>query len=68
MSLKELVELHGFGVKVKSDSFAFKDHPFTIISEDPMNNDCYIVQYESGHRGPVLKECKQTNDYHRFEY
>ena len=68
MSLKELVALHGFGVKVKSDSFAFKDYPFTIISEDPVNNSYYIVQYENGRRAPVLKECNKTNDYHRFEF
>jgi len=64
MSLKDLVALHGFGIKVVSNALSFKDYPFIITGE--CDKLFYKVRYESGASGFVLKECDKTNDYHLF--
>lgn len=58
MSLQELVNKHGFGIKVTSNKLGWPD--FLIVKED---GDCYAVMYINGQSGRVLKDCSSTNDY-----
>lgn len=60
MSLRELVEQHGFGIKVSAKG----NRPFIIVEESLFNSDYYRIEYTDGSGGGrVLKECPSTNDY-----
>jgi hypothetical protein len=61
MTLKELVEKHGFNITVSCGRPSFP--PFKINREDPLDSDCYNILYQDGKAGSVLKECKSCSDY-----
>jgi hypothetical protein len=65
MSLKELVEKHGFNIRVQSYSLS---NPSFIILREAEDDRFYYVQYFGSMLiGRVLKECIGTNDYHFVE-
>ncbi len=67
-SLKELVEKHGFGIKVKSTDRYCGCIPFTIKGDDPNNLDSFLVIYDDKENPvSVKKECRTTNDYVLFD-
>jgi hypothetical protein len=62
-SLKQLVDKHGFGIRVRAASKIYVKYPFTIISEAPDDARSFLVRYDDGRMYKVLKEFPGCNDY-----
>lgn len=63
-SLKKLVELHGFNIRVCAPKLVEKGwRPFTILSISMGSETLYAVRYDDDTRGDVLQECAGCDDY-----